>query len=615
MNAAGAWIANAGDNTLVRVDTGTNAVAGTTPVGDGPAAVLATPTALWVANGRDGTVMRLDPRSGKVSKTIRLGGTPERARDCCRARCGSRSRRRLRGHRRRGVSRASRTRDDFASLDPAVELPRFVSYATCANLVTYPDKPAPEGARIVPEVAAAVPSPTAGGTTYTFRIRPGFRFSPPSNEAVTAMTFKSTIERVTDRRLKSFLADQFSGIVGYQAYVTGKAREISGVVARGRTLTIRLSQPDGAFLANLAGGAACAVPRDTPAVAGGINDIPSAGPYYMASYTPRQQLVLRRNPNYKGDRPRHLDRIVVAIGVDPSRALEEIEAGKADYALELPDEAGPRLESAYGPGSKAAKAGHQQYFISEAAGARYLHMNTSRPLFSDVRLRRAVSYAIDRPALVAQGRRFAVGESLQRGLADGRLHPPVDARSHGLSSLPGERARPPASEANRGTRPRDGDHVHAQQLTVARGGGDHPPRPEAAGHRRPGEGVPDRRFLHPYRPTRRAVRPGRLRMGAFRRSSKAHVDLRRPHDRPDEQLNFSYYNDPAFNRKLDAAAKLSGAKRYRAYGRLALELQRDGVPAAPFSTTASRDFFSARIGCQVYQPVFGMDIAALCLRG
>ena len=128
----------------------------------------------------------------------------------------------------------------------------WLHYATCANLVTYPDKPAPEGSRIVPEVAEAVPEPTAGGTTYTFRIRPGFRFSPPSNEVVTAATFKSTIERVTNPRLKSPLAVDFSGIVGYRAYVTGKAREISGIVARGRTLTIRLSQPDGGFLAGLA---------------------------------------------------------------------------------------------------------------------------------------------------------------------------------------------------------------------------------------------------------------------------------------------------------------------------------------------------------------------------
>ena len=78
--------------------------------------------------------------------------------------------------------------------------------------------------------------------------------------------------------------------------------------------------------------------------------------------------------------------------------------------------------------------------------------------------------------------------------------------------------------------------------------------------------------------------------------------------------NFSYLDDPAFDRKLKAAGKLSGPKRYRAYNRLTLELERDLAPAAAFSTNASRDFFSARIGCQLYQPVFAMDLAALCLR-
>jgi hypothetical protein len=35
---------------------------------------------------------------------------------------------------------------------------------------------------------------------------------------------------------------------------------------------------------------------------------------------------------------------------------------------------------------------------------------------------------------------------------------------------------------------------------------------------------------------------------------------------------------------------------------------------AAFATGASRDFFSAGIGCQVCQPVFGIDLAALCIR-
>ena len=609
VNAAGAWIANAGDNALVRVDTETNAVAGPMPVGDGPAAVLATPTAVWVANSRDGTVMRLDPRSGRVKKTIRVGGTPDAL-----AVAG--------GHVWVAVAQSApdqaatggtarvTTRDDFGSLDPAFG--SWLHYATCANLVTHPDEPAPDGSGIVPEVAEAVPDPTVRGTTYTFKIRPGFRFSPPSNEVVTAATFKSTIERVTNPRLKSPLAVYFSGVVGYRAYVTGDERGLSGIVARGNTLTIRLSRPDGGFLAGLAIGGACAVPRDTPA-ARGLN-VPSAGPYYVASYTPRQQLVLRRNPHYHGNRPRRLDQIVVAIGVEPARALEQVEAGTADYAFELPREAGPRLEAAYGPGSDPAKAGRQQYFISRASGARYLHMNASRPLFADVRLRRAVNFAIDRPALAAQGRRAAEVNPFNAGAPTDDYLPPsaagaVDFQLYPVNGPDLQRAR------------RIAGHVDATAVMYT---------PNLSPWREEAQIV--RRNLKPLGID---VQVKEFPIGdfftrVFRRGEPFDLAVSGYGFPPDpvEILaylvegssgggateNISHFSDAAFNRKLRAVAKLSGAERYRAAGRLALELQRDLVPAAPFAITASRDFFSARIGCQVYQPVWGMVLGALCLR-
>ena len=60
-------------------------------------------------------------------------------------------------------------------------------------------------------------------------------------------------------------------------------------------------------------------------------------------------------------------------------------------------------------------------------------MNTSRPLFSDVRLRRAVNYAIDRPALVAQGRRAAEVNPYNAGAPTDDYIAPSAARSRGLS--------------------------------------------------------------------------------------------------------------------------------------------------------------------------------------
>ena len=63
--------------------------------------------------------------------------------------------------------------------------------ATCSNLLRYPDG----SSQLVPEIAAAMPVLSNGGRTYTFTIRSGYRFSPPSNQPVTAETFARTIER------------------------------------------------------------------------------------------------------------------------------------------------------------------------------------------------------------------------------------------------------------------------------------------------------------------------------------------------------------------------------------------------------------------------------------
>jgi ABC-type transport system substrate-binding protein len=82
----------------------------------------------------------------------------------------------------------------------------------------------------------------------------------------------------------------------------------------------------------------------------------------------------------------------------------------------------------------------------------------------------------------------------------------------------------------------------------------------------------------------------------------------------DQGNNVAHFTDPAYNRAFAAVSKLSGTKRYRAFSRIALELERDSAPAVAIATSASHDFFSARVGCQVYQPVFGMDLAGLCLR-
>ena len=71
-------------------------------------------------------------------------------------------------------------------------------YATTARLLTYPNAPAPAGWQLVPEIAWALPTVSRDGRTYTFQIRHGFRFSPPSNQSVTGKDASAcTIERAS----------------------------------------------------------------------------------------------------------------------------------------------------------------------------------------------------------------------------------------------------------------------------------------------------------------------------------------------------------------------------------------------------------------------------------
>ena len=159
------------------------------------------------------------------------------------------------------------------------------------------------------------------------------RFSPPSNQPVTAQTFKYTIERsLSPPRAKDGFGQGLLGdVVGAKAYFAEKSPHITGVQARGDRLTIRLTQPALDLPTRIAQTPFLRGPHRHAAEARARGD-PSAGPYYIASQTPRRGLVLSA-PNYHGDRPRRLDRIDVIIGA-PNQPVAEAEAGRIDYPLD-----------------------------------------------------------------------------------------------------------------------------------------------------------------------------------------------------------------------------------------------------------------------------------------
>jgi ABC-type transport system substrate-binding protein len=291
---------------------------------------------------------------------------------------------------------------NFDPVSRVFPMDETLNSATCANLLRY----GPHG--LQPEVAAAMPAVSRDGRTYTFRIRPGFRFSPPSNESVTAATFRYTIERTLSPHSQDFpfwAADIVGSKAFRKAVKAGRPAHISGIRASGMTLWITLAKPAGDLLARLTIPLYCPVPLSTPFDPKEVKGlVPGDGPYYFASVD-GDRVVLLRNPSYGGSRPRRAARIVITDDVPTPKAVALADSGKVDYLpndfdapTTLLGQQGP-LARTYGPDSAVARAGRQRFFLHTQPMFDFLVFNPQRPLFRNVRLRQAVEYAVDRPAM------------------------------------------------------------------------------------------------------------------------------------------------------------------------------------------------------------------------
>ena len=159
-------------------------------------------------------------------------------------------------------------------------------------------------ARVVPELAAAAPEVLDGGRTFVFRLRPGFRFSPPSGAPVTAQAVRFSLERALSPKLSNpYCSQVLSKLVGEDDYRAGKSDHISGIAIAGDRIRLSLVSPNSTLPAQLTAPCFSVVPIGTPTLPDGVFEpIPSAGPYYIDSHIDTEQLVLLPNPGYGGDR-------------------------------------------------------------------------------------------------------------------------------------------------------------------------------------------------------------------------------------------------------------------------------------------------------------------------
>jgi peptide/nickel transport system substrate-binding protein len=168
------------------------------------------------------------------------------------------------------------------------------------------------------------------------------------------------------------------------------------------TIVFHLRRPDGELAFNLSGLAP--VPPGTPGRDVGTRAVPSTGPYRIESFVPGRTLKLVRNPHFrvwsKTARPNgYADEIEFRLRLGgksgvTGRAVTAVERGQVDVAMGVPANRLEELRTRYA----------SQLHLNPVVGTHFIFLNTTLPPFDDIRVRRALNYAVDRAAVArAQG--------------------------------------------------------------------------------------------------------------------------------------------------------------------------------------------------------------------
>jgi peptide/nickel transport system substrate-binding protein len=485
------------------------------------------------------------------------------------------------------------------AIDPAISLDAGDALsATCALLMHNPDKPLPEGTRLVPEVAARYPDVSRDGRTYTFTIRKGFRFA--TGEAVTAASFARQIERVLDPKMRSAWIQYAQDIVGAGAVQKGKATRPSGVVTRGNKLIVRLTHAASDFPARTTfPGVFCAVPTDLPISPEGVGaPLPGAGPYTITEFVPGQKLVLERNPFYRGSRPHHVDEIDYVSAPDNVKAVR---SGAADYA---------ELSSPADVATLPRRFRSQLHSVP-GIGIRYVVLNSSQPLFKDnASLRRAVNFALDRRALLAARGGAITGSPTDQylspsmpGYVDADIYPLKHPNLRKAKALAAGHARSGRAMLYIKDTPIDIAQAQIIQRDLKRIG------LIVKVKKFPGPALFQRFFTpgSPYDMSLLGFGPDYWDPYAILNVLFDGRLIGTPYS-----LDIGYFDSPRYNSALSAASKLRGSARYRAYGRLDVDVARNAAPMVAYESESALTFVSKRVGCLVLNPF--LDFAAVCLK-
>ncbi len=275
---------------------------------------------------------------------------------------------------------------EAAGLDPHLTID-FLTQSTVSLvyslLVRFPSGPEQKSSTdfsILPDLAEKW-TVSKDGTVYTFHLRHGVRFhskAPVNGREVEAADVKFSLERFM---AKSALRDRLEPVQAID--VVDKS-----------TVRITLKEPYAPFLNHLANPSYCAIlPREVEAKFKDYNHpdaVIGSGPFVLKTYERGVRLVFERNPNYFMKGLPYLDGFVFEVTPDSAARVSMLRAGK----IEL-----PHIWGWLSPEEAKSVQKTNPEIVStrfEVINQGRIFMRTDQPPFNDVRVRRAVSLAIDR---------------------------------------------------------------------------------------------------------------------------------------------------------------------------------------------------------------------------
>jgi oligopeptide transport system substrate-binding protein len=231
--------------------------------------------------------------------------------------------------------------------------------------------------------------------SFECSLKPGVRFS--DGTPVTAADYASSLERIAKPETASWMNMYLTEIRGYDRFITGQSNHMEGVQALAPDrLRIELNSPDPVFpIWLLAVGMAVRETRVAdPAINGGTpTAVLGTGPYRLKEWRRGIKIVLEQNPYYLGPVSNRFDRIEFLIGGNDVTQLMMFERGELDIA---------NVDGGGVPFAHLSRIAHDPKWgrlleTIPGVNATFVTINVEIPPFNDVRVRRALNHAVNKP--------------------------------------------------------------------------------------------------------------------------------------------------------------------------------------------------------------------------